>query len=236
MVGIYFLPGLLRKLLDVSLLYIALSLLYIGSTNSLCIKDWQRMITWQRWSTGPGPRQTVTVAGQSGASGWSSPSSSPSAWSSTRWWWSAGAWPTTRSAMPESRSSTQFPRWQRWSISRYYWFFVLEPIWFQSQPQLILQLTMLLNEWEQDERHVSQAVSLGVHAAILTYHIAGKLYWMWHQNFYSNALLEHYFFEASGKGKKKLFSYKLVMRIVPFSLFNFTGELVNRRTIAQHTQ
>ena len=58
---------------------------------------------------------------------------------------------------------------------------------------------------------------------------------MWHQNFYSNALLEHYFFEASGKGKKKLFSYKLVMRIVPFSLFNFTGELVNRRTIAQHT-
>ena len=58
---------------------------------------------------------------------------------------------------------------------------------------------------------------------------------MWHQNFYSNGLLEHYFFEASGKGKEKLFSYKLVMRIVPFSLFNFTGELVNRRTIAQHT-
>ena len=82
---------------------------------------------------------------------------------------------------------------------------------------------MLLNEWEKDNRHVSQAVSLGVHTAILTYHIAGKLYWMWHQNFYSNALLEHYFFEASGKGREKLFSYNLVMRIVPFSLFNFTG-------------
>ena len=105
----------------------------------------------------------------------------------------------------------------------YFLFLIPEPSWFQSQPQLILQLTMLLNEWEKDDRHVSQAVSLGVHTTILTYHIAGKLYWMWHQNFYSNALLEHYFFEASGKGREKLFSYKLVMRIVPFSLFNFTG-------------
>lgn len=76
----------------------------------------------------------------------------------------------------------------------------------KSPMQMILQATVILMEWkgEDEFEHWNHLVSFTVHGCMFIFH-----------------MIEHYFFEVSGKGKQTFFYWRAVIQMPFFMAFHF---------------
>jgi len=83
---------------------------------------------------------------------------------------------------------------------------VLNSIWALKSPlQIIVHMAVMLLQWRAETplQRTSQLFSMVFHLAHLNWH-----------------MMEHYFFEASGKGQEDLFSFRLTIRLLFCNFFH----------------